>query len=201
MWETLFNFSELAKFGGDAVTYFFMAGVGTLLFLARLVMGLFGGDAGDFDADVDFDAGSDASFTLFSLLSVMAFVMGTGWMGLACRVDFGMSRAPSAFLAIGFGVVMMLLASGGMALMRRLNEHVEIDPSTAIGHTGRAYINLPAKGQGLGQVQVSVSGRLKTMPAASNGKEIRAFTEITVVEARDDGTLIVEPLNSKKEVE
>ena len=66
--------------------------------------------------------------------------------------------------------------------------------STAIGNTGRAYVTLPARGKGLGQVQVSVSGRLKTMPAASNGKEIAAFSDVKVVEARDDGTLIVEPL-------
>jgi hypothetical protein len=192
MWETILNFSELSKLGGDAVTYFIMAAVGTILFLIRLVVGLFGGDAGDFDADVD--AGTDASFTLFSLLSVMAFVMGTGWMGLACRIDFGLSRAPSLLIAVGFGTFMMLLASGLMALLRRLNRHIEIDPTTAIGNTARVYIKLPAKGEGLGQIQVTISGRLKTVAAISNGKEIATFSDVKVVEARDDGTLVVEPL-------
>ena len=192
MWETFLDFSELSKLGGDAVTYFIMAAVGTILFLIRLVVGLFGGDAGDFDADVD--AGTDASFTLFSLLSVMAFVMGTGWMGLACRIDFGLSRAPSLLIAVGFGTFMMLLASGLMALLRRLNRHIEIDPTTAIGNTARVYIKLPAKGEGLGQIQVTISGRLKTVAAISNGKEIATFSDVKVVEARDDGTLVVEPL-------
>ena len=192
MWETILNFSELSKLGGDAVTYFIMAAVGTILFLIRLVVGLFGGDAGDFDADVD--AGTDASFTLFSLLSVMAFVMGAGWMGLACRIDFGLSRAPSLLIAVGFGTFMMLLASGLMALLRRLNRHIEIDPTTAIGNTARVYIKLPAKGEGLGQIQVTISGRLKTVAAISNGKEIATFSDVKVVEARDDGTLVVEPL-------
>ena len=192
MLETIFDISELSKLGGDAVTYFLMAAVGTILFLIRLVVGLFGGDGGDFDADVD--AGTDASFTLFSLLSVMAFVMGTGWMGLACRIDFGLSRAPSAVIAVGFGIVMMLLASGLMALLRKLNRHIEIDPATAIGNTARVYVKLPAKGKGLGQIQVSVSGRLKTVAATSNGKEIAAFADVKVVAARDDGTLVVEPL-------
>jgi hypothetical protein len=192
MWDVIFNFSELAKLGGDAVTYFVMAAVGTILFILRLVVGLFGGDGGDFDMDVD--AGTDASFSLFSLLSVLAFITGTGWMGLACRVDFGLSRMPSIMIAVSFGFVMMLVASGLMMLTRKLNRHIVIDPSTAIGNTGRAYVTLPARGKGLGQVQVSVSGRLKTMPAASNGKEIAAFSDVKVVEARDDGTLIVEPL-------
>jgi len=199
MWETIVDFSELSKLGGDAVTYFIMAAVGTILFLLRLVVGLFGGDSGDFDADAD--VGTDASFTLFSLLSVMAFVMGTGWMGLACRIDFGLSRAPSALISVGFGFLMMLLASGLMALMRRLNRHIEIDPTTAIGNTARVYVNLPAQGKGLGQIQVSVSGRLKTVAAASNGEEIAAFVDVKVVEARDDGTLIVEPLTQGKDGE
>ena len=83
MWDVLLNWSELVKLGGDAVTYFLMAAVGTILFLIRLVVALFGGDTGDFDLDPGTEAGgSDASFTLFSLLSVMAFIMGTGWMGL-----------------------------------------------------------------------------------------------------------------------
>ena len=116
MWETIFNCSELSKLGGDAITYFFMAAVGTILFLLRLIVGLFGGDAGDFDADAD--AGTDASFTLFSLLSVMAFVMGTGWMGLACRIDFGLSRAPSALISVGFGVLMMF-GIGLFSLVKR----------------------------------------------------------------------------------
>ena len=193
MLDTLFNFSELAKFGTDVVTYAAMALIGTLLFLIRLVAGLFGGDAGDFDTD--FDAATDASFTLFSLLSIMAFVMGTGWMGLACRIDFEMGRAPSFFLAAGFGIVMMGLASGLMHLTRKLNRHIEIDPSTAVGATARVYMQLPAKGEGKGQVQVSISGRLKTVDAISSGEAIEAFADVRVTEARDDGILVVERLH------
>lgn len=192
MLETLFNFSELAKLGGDVVTYFGLAMIGTILFTLRLIVGLFGGDAGDFDTD--FDAGTDASFTLFSLLSILAFVMGTGWMGLACRIDFGLSRAPSVIISIGFGVAMMAFSSGLMYLTRKLNRHIEIDPATAVGKTARAYTTLPAKGAGKGQIQVTVSGRLKTMAAISNDGEIAAFADVKVISARDDGTLVVEPL-------
>ena len=39
-----------------------------------------------------------------------------------------------------------------------------------------------------------MSGRLKPVPATSNGKEIAAFADVKVVAARDDGTFIVEPL-------
>lgn len=195
MLDVLFDWSELLKLGGDAVTYSAMAAVGTILFLVRLVAGLFGGDGGDFDTDASFDHTSDASFTMFSLLSVMAFIMGTGWMGLACRIDWGLGRAPSAIISVGFGVFMMALASGLMHLTRRLNSHVEIDPRTAIGHTGRAYLKIPAKGQGTGKVEVSISGRLKIVNAVSASGEVQAFKDVTVTDVRDDGTLVVEPLD------
>jgi len=189
MWDIFWNWNELAQLGGDAVTYSLMAAVGTLLFLVRLTFAMFGGDGGDFDADVD--AGTDASFTLFSLLSVMAFIMGTGWMGLACRIDWGLSRPLSVVVAVGFGVVMMFLASGLMFLTRKLNRNITYDVGTAVGRTARVYMSIPEKGQGQGKVQVSVSGRLMTLDAVSDGPPLEAFADVKVVATRDDQTLVV----------
>lgn len=190
IWDIFWNWDELAALGGDAVTYSLMAAVGTLLFLIRLVFAMFGGDGGDFDADVD--AGTDASFTLFSLLSVMAFIMGTGWMGLACRIDWGLGRPLSVVVSVGFGVVMMFFAAGLMYMTRRLNRTISYDMKTAVGRTARVYMSIPAKGEGQGKVQVSVSGRLMTVPAVSTGPALEAFADVTVVGTRDDGTLVVE---------
>lgn len=194
MWDVLFNWSELVKLGGDGVTYFLMAAVGTTLFLIRLVFALFGGDGGDFDAD--HGGASDASFTLFSLLSVMAFIMGTGWMGLACRIDWGLSRPVSVVVAVGFGVLMMFFSAGLMYMTRKLNRDVTYDTKTAVGRTARVYMTIPAKGDGQGKVQVSVSGRLMTVPAVSNGPALEAFADVTVVGVRDDGTVIVDAISS-----
>jgi hypothetical protein len=192
MWDILFDWEALTQQGIDAATYFVMAMVGTILFLLRLVFALFAGDAGDFDTD--FEAGTDASFQLFSLLSVMAFIMGTGWMGLACRVDWGLGRAPSVVIAVGFGLTMMLIASGLMYATRRLNREVGYDVSTAVGRTAQVYMKIPAKRKGQGKIRVAVSGRLKILEAVTEGKEIPAFTDVKVVDVRDDETLIVEPL-------
>jgi hypothetical protein len=193
-----FNWNEMVKLGGDAVTYAIMAGVGTFLFVLRLVLAMFGGDSGDFDIDVDVAHGgshaSDSSFTLFSLLSVMAFIMGTGWMGLACRIDWGLSRPVSVVIAVSFGVVMMFLASGLMFMTRRLNRNVSYDVQTAVGRTARVYMKIPPKGDGVGKVQVSVSGRLMTVNAVSAGPELAAFADVRVVGARDDETLVVEAI-------
>jgi hypothetical protein len=192
MWDFLTDWSELVKRGGDAVTYFLMAAVGTTLFLIRLIVGLFGGDSGDFDAEAV--SGTDGSFNLFSLLSVLAFIMGTGWMGLAARIDWGLSRPVSVLIAVSFGTTMMFLAAFLMSLTRRLNREVTYDMKTAVGRTARTYMTVPAKGAGLGKVQVSVSGRLMTVDAASVGPTIPEFADVKVVDVRDDHTLIVAPL-------
>ncbi len=194
--DLFFNWPDLAQRGADAFTYAILALIGTLLFVVRLAFALFGGgDGGDFDVDVDADVGTDASFTLFSLLSVMAFIMGTGWMGLAARVDWELGRALSAFMSVGFGTTMMLLASGLMYMTRRLNREVQYDVRTAIGKTARVYLTLPEKGKGDGQVEVTVSGRRKVLRAVSTASEIKAFTAVTVVDVRDDETLVVKPVS------
>jgi hypothetical protein len=192
MWDLLFDWPALAQRGADAVGYLILAVIGTGLFALRLVLGLFGGNGGDLDADVAVD--SDASFTLFSLLSVTAFVMGAGWMGLAARIDWGLGRVPALALSVGFGAAMMVLAAALMSFTRRLNRQIDYDLRTAIGRTGRSYLRVPARGAGQGQVEVSVSGRLKVLTAISNGGEIPAFTDVRVVDVRDDETLVVEPL-------
>jgi hypothetical protein len=193
MWDFLWDWSELVKRGGDAVTYFLMAAVGTILFLIRLIVGLFGGDTGDFDSDIA-HSGTDGSFTLFSLLSVLAFIMGTGWMGLAARIDWGLNRPVSAVIAVSFGTAMMFLAAGLMYMTRRLNRDVTYDVKTAIGRTARVYMRIPAKGAGQGKVQASISGRLMTVDAVSAGPAIQEFADVKVVDVRDDQTLVVAPL-------
>jgi hypothetical protein len=194
MWELLFDWKALVQVGIDAAGYALFAIVATLLFLLRLGLALAGGgdDGGDFETDADVHA--DASFTFFSVLSILAFFMGAGWMGLAARLDWELGRLPSALLSVGFGTLMMLAASAMMYGVRKLNREVGYDLGTAVGHTGRAYLPIPAKGTGLGQVEVTVSGRKKILRAASAGPAIPSFQDVRVLEVRDDETLIVEPL-------
>ncbi len=195
-----FEFDQYKDLGIDAVIYFILALTATLFFLIYLGMQLIGiGGGGDFDVggDADFDAGhsgidSTGAFTVFSLLSILAFFMGTGWMGLTCRVSWEMKPAPAAFAATGFGVALMLLASGLMWGVRRMSREAHYDMATAIGKTGRVYLTIPAKGKGHGQVEVNVSGRRKIVSAASSSGEIAAFTTVTITGVEDDQSVVVE---------
>ncbi len=176
----------------DVLIYLIMALIGTTFFVIRLAIALFFGGDGDMDGDLA-DVGGDGAFNMFSILSILAFFMGAGWMGLTCRIDWELNSMVSAAAATGFGFLLMLMASGLMAFARKLNRTVEYDPQTAVGRTANVYMSIPEKGDGRGKIQVSVSGRLKTMDAISAGPKISEFTSVTVLSVRDDGTFIVEP--------
>lgn len=171
-----------------------MALVGTTFFMLRLLIALFFGGDGDIDGDLA-DSGGDGAFSLFSLLSILAFFMGAGWMGLTCRVDWQLGSMVSALAATGFGFALMVMASGMMAFARKLSRSLEYDFSTAVGRVANVYMTIPARGEGKGQIQVSVSGRLKTLDAVSSGPKISQFGSAKVIEVRDDGTFVVEPVD------
>ena len=193
--QLFFDWREALNFGFDVVAYLVMALVGTVFFFLRLVIALFFGGDADVDGDLADVGGGDSAFSMFSLLSILAFFMGAGWMGLSCRVDWGLSSMVSAIAATGFGTVLMLLASGLMAFARKLNRVIEYDLATAVGKTASVYMSIPERGSGRGQIKVTVSGRLKMMDAISSGPRIPEFKSVKVISVRDDGAFIVEPLD------
>jgi hypothetical protein len=192
MWDALFDWPSLVEVGYDAAVYLVMAVGGTLLFLLRLGFSYFGGDAGD-DFGMDADVDSDGAFGFLSVLSILGFFMGAGWMGLACRLDWELGRLVSSLISAGFGFAMMMFASWMSYQARRLNQTIDYDLKTAVGRTGRVYLTIPAKGEGHGQVEVTVSGRRKVVRAVSAGPRLEAFTDVTIVESRDDETLVAGP--------
>ena len=195
MLELFLDWDAAFRYGTDVVVYLVMAIIGTTFFVLRLAFALFVGGDGDFDTGVDADMASDHAFGVFSLLSVLAFFMGAGWMGLTCRVDWDMGSLASAASSAGFGFGMMMLASGLMMLARRLNQTIEYDLETAVGKIARVYIAIPPKGDGRGQVEVDVSGRRKVLEAVSEGDKLAEFSSVKILSVRDDGILVVEPVS------
>jgi len=202
--KDLLGWATIVNTGTDAVVYFSIAAIATVLFVLRLVLMLFGADDGDFEIGGDaldgvdgVDAGhmgSGAAFNLFSLLAILAFFMGVGWMGLTCRLTWDLGPSLSAFLSLSTGVGMMVLASSMMMYVKRLEHVVQYDAKTSLGKTGRVYLTIPADGKIGGQVEISISGRRKIMNAKTRGEELAAFTSVKVIEVGDDETLVVEPV-------
>jgi len=196
-WKVLFDFDELLTVGPDAVVYLAFALIGTAIFLLRLAAALFLGVDGDvdidFDADADVDVGHGAGFGLISLFSITSFVMGAGWAGLAARIEWGLGTIAAGFAAAGIGFAMMLMAASIMFVMRKAQHEVKVDHHSAVGKTGTAYQNIPAKGEGVGKVRVTVSEQSMIVPAVSTGEAIASFAAVRILDVRDDKTFIVEP--------
>jgi hypothetical protein len=182
----------------DATVYFVMAAVGSLLFLIRLLFMLVGLDhGGDFDTHVDVDGGGfeahGGDFSLFSMLSILSFLMGAGWLGLACRLEWGLGPVVTAISASAFGFFLMLLSSFGMWQMRKFNAPGRYDVQAAVGHIGRVYLTIPPKGKGQGQVEISVDGRRKVLAAVTLGAEaLESFASVKAVGIQEGEVLIVE---------
>ena len=181
----------------DKTFYFSMAAVGTILFSLRLAIMLFFGldDGSDFDTDVDADGGIEAhggDFSLFSMVSILSFMMGAGWLGLAARMDWGLGPVRSAIYAGLFGFALMMMSSTALWQMRKLNAPGKYDIREALGKTASVYMRIPAKGEGRGQVQMNVDGRRTVVDAVSTGDSIDSFTAVKVMDIRDDGVLVVE---------
>lgn len=180
--------------GVDTVAYAFMAIIGSLLFAVRLSLSLLFGMDGDVDLDSDAIA-HGTGFSFVSILSVIGFFMGAGWAGLASQLEWGLSTAVSALVAGGFGFFLMFLSSGLMFAATKLTHDVTYELKDAIGRTGTVYMTIPAKGEGSGQVRVSVSGRSMTVDAVSTGDKLDAFSDIKVTGVRDDKTLVVSAIS------
>ena len=192
----------LAVTFNQELAYWVLALSGTILFVLKVLLLVFGGDLGmDSDMGGDVDAGggdahhggSSAAFALLSLQSVLAFFMGAGWMGLACLEEWRTSTLTAFFAAMGFGFFLMLLNAGLMYGVNKLNQEVTYDLQTAVGHIAKVYLHVPAKGQGTGQVEVTVSGRRKILRAVSQGEEIDTGALVQVVAVKDGQILVVEP--------
>ncbi|MCA8910290.1 MAG: hypothetical protein KDB82_01190 [Planctomycetes bacterium] len=193
---------------------YWIAGITTGLFVIRLVLmfiGLDGSGAADaadalhgadaMDAldsgdptDVlhAHDAADIADFKVFTILTAIVTLMVGSWMSL---LFLSMSIAPWISLLGGFGVGFVAALGVGYAIfsMRKLEHDGTIRQFEAEGLKGTCYVKIPEAGQGKGQVQVTVKGRLLTFDAISDGPEIPSFKPVVVMTRIDEKTLRVCP--------
>ena len=193
----------LADIGfNESTAYFVVAVSSSIIFVIQLVLMAIGAghhDASGFDAGnpTDTVAGHDAtgtSFQLFSVQSVLAFLMGFGWTGLGGTNEWDLGRGATVLLSFAVGIGFLLLSAFLNAQIRRLNSEPKSDLKTCIGKTATVYVHIPKKDHGMGQVTVSVSGRKRTLQAKSSGPPIEAFATVRVLAVDDNENLTVEPV-------
>lgn len=157
---------------------FYVAIVATLVFVIKTFLPVeFGPEvSGDFTSIID----SDASFNLFSIESVAAFFMCSGWIGWLSHSQLHYSLKISIGIALLCGFIGMFLFAYLIAQFRKLEEVNKTDNSTLVGKTGKAYLTFAPNGNG--KIQIETESSLEVLDAVNlSNEEIKSFENIKVV--------------------
>jgi len=174
--------------------FWILAAPATVIFLLLLVLTVFGGDTDtDVDADVDGDIadGDSIPFQFISLKNIVAFFAVFGWSGIGF-IHSGLASWLVVLLALLCGLLMMFLMATLFYLMSRLAESGTFNMKNAIGKIGEVYLFIPAKRGGMGKVQLTVQGSLRTLDAITDDLEnIPTSSIIEVSDVIDNQILLV----------
>ena len=158
----------------------------------------------DFDVGADFDVGDDfdvhdTGLGMLSVRTVLAFFVGLGWTGVA-MLGSGMPQGGSVIVALLGGAFFMFVVFWLMRTIYSLTESGNIVVASALGQTGTVYLPIPPQGQGTGQVQLVVQGRLRELPAVTTGEErLPTNTHVRVERVLDHDVLLVRRVQVEEE--
>jgi len=192
--------------------YLMCALFGGGFFLLRTVLMLAGiggdGDLAGADADApdgdfdhghleDIDAGHhdmhDAGLRLLTVQGLTAFVMMFGLTAFAFSRASFFGSIVTALLGALVGLFAMWLVAKGFSLMRSLQSAGNIRIYDAMGEEGTVYLTIPA--DGIGKIQLTVSGRLMVVDAVSHDKvALKTGERVCVSEITSGGMLAVRSL-------
>jgi len=165
--------------------YYYIALFATVVFILKLVIFTFVGGDSEVSSDFNAETDSDVSFNFISVQSVLAFLMGFGWMGYAGLKQFGMSQIANLLSAFGVGLALLFISAFLMFLTKKLEKNVKKDKSTAMGKVGKAYTSFAPGASG--QIEIEVNGQLSIVNALNNTDvQINSFDAVKVVNVADD---------------
>lgn len=172
--------------GGLQFFYFIgiVAGVLLVVQLVSLTIGMGDLDLDDFDADID----------LISLKTLIAFLFGFGWSGAAAR-EAGLVYPLSALVAVATGALFLYIVGLLIKALNKLSSGGNRSFESAIGAQGRVYMRVPAEQAGIGQIELTLQGRVEIADAYSKADRALNPNElVTVVGLIDAHSLLVEPV-------
>lgn len=190
----------LETFFSDTTIWFGVpALLGTAVVLLKLGLLLLGGDHGhqtDYAADhaTDLAPSHDAqssthghvsspwlmAMRVASVQGIATFLMGFGWAGLALLTIKEQSFVLAAAIGLAVGMATSILFTWLISQMSRLQASGTTSIHGALGATGTAYLTIPARSAGTGQVTIIIDGRQRMYTAATRGDEIATGTRIVV---------------------
>lgn len=172
----------------------FFYGIGIVAGAVTVVMAclaLFG--MGHHDMDVGHGDHLDGS-SLLSTKPITGFFLGFGWTG-GIALESGLKLPMATLLAFVIGTVLMFAVAWLIRMMYSMRSDGTRQINNAIGAIGTVYVTLPPSRASGGQINVTVSGRLETLPALNAALHaIPSGEKVKVVGIIDTNTVLVEPL-------
>lgn len=183
--------------------YWGIAIFASIVVLIQMVMSFAGtGDVDTGDADVGFDADTDASadsmdnagtMHLLSIRNVFYFLLGFGWAGISLWNTIP-DRTILGVVAALVGCLFVALFLFLFRQMMKLQSNGAFDINDSVGRVCDVYLRIPANKKGLGKVQISFGGSVQELDARTEGEQISSGTKVRVVRVIDSKVLEVEPV-------
>jgi len=165
-----------------------IAVISTAIYALKLALYYFTG--ADSDISGTFETDADSAFTFISLQSVLAFLMGFGWAGLAASVYLNTDAAITLFAAFAAALLLMYISAYLTFAAKKLDKAVKFDINELKDKKGRAYTSF--KPQSKGQIEIDFNERLSVLDAYnSSDEEIEAFSEIKVLKIENSSIYII----------
>ena len=161
---------------------------GTIVFCLKTFLPIDSGTevTGDFNAMVD----SDTSFSWFTIESISAFFMCSGWIGWLCLNHLDYSVKKSGLIALCVGLLGMFFFAWLIAQAKKLEHVPTANPEELINKIGKAYTNFAPKASA--KIQIEYNSKLETLDAINfSDEEIKAFENIKVVKIENNQIYIV----------
>lgn len=176
--------------------YLIIAFASTVLYVLKLIIfSIFGGDT-EISTDFDTICETDISFNFLTIESILAFLMGFGWLGLAGLVKWHVSAVISLLIAAVTGLIFMFLSAYLMFCVKKLDKKIKIDLNECVGKTGRTYTSFKPYSEG--QIEIEINKQLKVIEAFnSTDEEIPSFEPIEVEKVENNRIYIVKNRKEK----
>ena len=132
--------------------------------------------------------------SLLSVKPITGFFLGFGWGG-GIALEAGLSLTLASLVAVGGGAALMVALGWLIRAIYSMRSDGTRRIDDAIGAIGTVYVTLPPNRVSGGQINVTVSGRLETIPALNAAlRAVPGGEKVKVVGVVDSNTLLVEPL-------
>lgn len=176
-------------------TFWICAIVSTSIFAIQTILSFVG--IGDVDSDFDFNISdgdtmdTGGALSLFSVRSIVNFLMGFGWGGV-CFDKYIDNNFLLILAAIAVGIFFVGTLLFVIRKIMKLESSGNIKMEDCVGKTCDVYLRIPANQSGKGKIQISVNGTIFEFDAVTSDAEpLPTGSKVVVVENLGSSTLLV----------